>query len=109
MERKAQAVSGTGPGPRTIQPTVCRFCYFFDSAPSADKGPKAAMIVKTWNDRLVNLVVWDENGNSSPRTSVVFVQPGDTRPEGGSFAEWMPYTVAAEKERAGTDETRKPE
>jgi hypothetical protein len=50
-----------------------------------------AMIVHVWDDRRVNLVVFDSNGHSHPRESVRLLQDDDAPPEGRSYAEWMPY------------------
>lgn len=56
--------------------------------------PLAAMVVHVWGDRMVNLVVFDSNGDQHPRTSVTLLQDDDAKPEGGRFCSWMPYQKA---------------
>lgn len=43
------------------------------------------------NDHLVNLFVVSFNGVPRAETSVPLVHEGEERPEGGFFAEWMPF------------------
>ena len=77
-----------------IKPTVGRVVHFY--APIADiihasgPGPFAAVIAYVHSDSMVNLAVFDSNGNACSRTSVTLVQEGDARPA-GMFCEWMPY------------------
>jgi hypothetical protein len=52
--------------------------------------PLAAIIVHVWNDRVVNLVVFDSNGVVHPRTSIWLRQDGDPIPA-ESYCEWMPF------------------
>ena len=54
--------------------------------------PHAAIITYVHGDRMVNLVVFDPNGNSQGRTSVALRQEGDVAPN-GMFCEWMPYQL----------------
>ncbi len=54
--------------------------------------PLPAMIAGIHNDRLVNLSVCDAYGNWQPRSSVVFVQPGDNKPD-HAHATWMEYQI----------------
>ena len=56
--------------------------------------PLAAMVVHVWGDRMVNLVVFDSNGDQYPRTSVTLLQDDDAKPEEGRFCSWMPYQKA---------------
>lgn len=54
--------------------------------------PCDAGIVFVHNDRLVNLLVTDHNGNTHKRTSVTLWQPGDTITHAdGGYAVWMDY------------------
>lgn len=53
--------------------------------------PLTALVVHVWGDRMVNLVVFDSNGNSHQRTSVTLLQDDDLAPEWGRYAEWMTY------------------
>lgn len=91
-----------------IKPTVGRVVWFTPSkGPSAFMGPDflmlpgdqpcAAMVTYVWNDRLVNLVVFDHYGKSFGKTSVQLVQDNDALPPAGYFAEWMPYQVGQAK------------
>jgi len=53
--------------------------------------PLAAIITHVWQDRRVNLAVFDSTGGITPVTDVTLVQEGDTPPSGWHYAEWMPY------------------
>jgi hypothetical protein len=53
--------------------------------------PLAAIIVHVWHDRMVNLIVFDSNGITHPRTSVPLLQDDDQEPSHGYYAEWMTY------------------
>lgn len=85
-----------------IKPTVGRVVWFTPPHGSGSSNfthhsgtqPHAAMIVYVWGDDLVNLVVYDHDGKLHSRTSVLLVQEGEPKPEGGDFASWMPFQVA---------------
>lgn len=89
-----------------ISPTVGRVLWFycfgyregFTNQP--DNQPCAAIVVRVWDDRLVNLVVFDAIGRSFPFSSVTLVQEGDSIPEFGYYATWMPYQVGQAKKHA---------
>lgn len=96
-----------------IKPTVGRVVWFrhFKGDPGFAKNdtdqPLAAIVAYVWADDMVNLVVFDHNGVSWPRTSVKLVQD-DIRPEnrpapGDEFAEWMPYQIGQAKKHEGSD------
>ena len=69
--------------------------------------PHAAIITHVHSDRMVNLCVFDKNGNPLPKTSVPLVQPGDAEPTGYDYCRWMPYTLATETTRQQQAETAK--
>lgn len=83
----------------TIKPTNGRVLWYTPSQVQEDahviqhddKMPLTAHVCHVWGDRMVNLLVIDSNGKTHARTSVTLVQPGDTKPQGGRYAEWMPY------------------
>lgn len=78
-----------------IQPTIGRVVWYRppQDAPLYDRSqPWAAIVTYVHSDRMVNLVVFDQNGMGKSKTSVTLVQNGDAPPTGGgSYAEWMPY------------------
>lgn len=59
--------------------------------------PLDATIVFVHGDRMVNLVVFDHNGNMHKCTSVTLKQEGDTIPEGAAYCEWMPFQLGQAK------------
>jgi hypothetical protein len=63
-------------------------------------GPCAAIVVKVWGDRLVNLSVFDQNGTSHAVTSCPLKQEGDEIVAEGSYCEWMPYQIGQAKKEA---------
>lgn len=78
-----------------IKPTVGRVVWFHPSSNSAspDFAPApicAAIVAYVHSDALVNLAVFDANGNTHSKTSVPLVQDGDEAPA-GYWCEWMPY------------------
>ncbi|WP_454627750.1 hypothetical protein [Bradyrhizobium cenepequi] len=87
-----------------IKPTVGRVVHFIphrtDKLAFSDQ-PLAALVTYVHSDTMVNLAVFDSNGNSHGRTSINLEQ--DTPLDGltGSFCRWMPYQTgqAAKTER----------
>jgi hypothetical protein len=85
-----------------IQPTVGRIVWYYPAGYPLGDGektvelaePRAAVIVKVWSDRMVNLGFWDPNGDIWAATSVALVQPEDPTPNcGEGFCQWMPFQV----------------
>jgi hypothetical protein len=87
-----------------IKPTVGRVVWFFGKLASDDayrershpgREPLAAIITHVWNDKMVNLVVFDMDGHPASIQSVRIFQDGETVAGkiGGldRWAEWMPY------------------
>lgn len=93
-----------------MSPTVGRIVLFHpasqesrpDFAPPNAGEPLAAVVAHVWNDRMVNLAVFDANGVSHSRTSVTMIHEGDTPPEYGHYCEWMPYQKRAALGTLGT-------
>jgi hypothetical protein len=80
-----------------IIPTLGRVALFHpnvaDTIPSQD-GACAAIIVYVHGDRMVNLIVFDANGQPVGRSSVPLVQPEDPPvADGSSYCNWLPYQV----------------
>jgi hypothetical protein len=49
-----------------MKPTVGRIVHFHDH----DQQPLAAMVVKVWNEHMVDLTVFSEGGTTYARTSI---------------------------------------
>lgn len=65
--------------------------------------PLDATVTYVWSERMVNLSVLDHYGNPFIATSVNLLQPGDSTPATGFYAEWMPYQQGqARKDAAST-------
>lgn len=81
--------------PIVYPPTPGRIVWYYpgphDGILRGPDEPLAAIVVKVWGDRMVNLAVFDSNGNLHQRPSVALVQEGDEKPEGGAYCTWMPY------------------
>ena len=77
-----------------ISPTVGRVVWYhpFASDPSPDPGkqPLAAIVTHVWSDTCVNLAVFDTNGGTFGKTSVLLIN-GDMEQPSRGYAEWMPY------------------
>lgn len=90
-----------------IEPTVGRVVWFTPATSALQIDPAfthhdrtkpcAAMVTYVWNLRLVNLVVFDNNGTPFGKTSVQLLQDDDAKPELGYFCAWMPYQVGQAK------------
>lgn len=83
-----------------IKPEIGRTLHFHaqgcqpHTARAGAGGPLAAKIVHVHSDRMVNLTVWDANGNNFGVTSVELVHPDDAAEDrAGFFAAWMPWQV----------------
>lgn len=90
-----------------IKPTVGRVVWYrpgeHDGMPQGhDKQPLAAIVTYVHSDRLVNLAIFDANGNRHRKTSVTLLQDGEA--QNAPYAEWMPYQKgqAAKTELAET-------
>lgn len=78
-----------------IEPTVGRVVWYRPGGSMKDQ-PCAAMVTYVHSPRLVNLIVFDPNGNPVPRTSITMRQEEDPVPQ-GFFCEWMPYQIGQAK------------
>jgi hypothetical protein len=94
-----------------IAPTVGRVLWFSPSRLTGDGRfahidggkPLAAIIAHVFGDALVNLAVFDSNGQPHSRTSVPLVQEGEPKPEHGYFCSWMPYQVGQAAKHVKTE------
>lgn len=64
----------------------CRLC-------APDEVARLAAITHVWEDRRVNLVVFDSNGAAHGRINVNLLQDDDARPDIGHFCERMAYQL----------------
>lgn len=87
-----------------IKPTVGRVVWYTPSPIGVDGSgrkifqfpctvgqPLAAIIAYVHSDSMVNLTVFDANGESHGVCSVDLIQDGQPKPEFGRYCEWMPY------------------
>jgi hypothetical protein len=85
--------------PTIIKPSVGRVVWYYPPTNSAESGfarpddgaPLAAVIARVWSDTLLNLTVFDANGDPHSRTSVLLVQEDQATPEHRGHCEWMPF------------------
>ncbi len=94
---------------QVIKPTVGRVVWFWDHKHRKDNGeqPEAAIVTYAWADRMVNLSVFDHNGEQRAETSVDLVQPGDSEPS-HHYCEWMPYQIGQAKKHGDISSTPTP-
>lgn len=88
-----------------ITPTVGRVLWFHANAHHHfsnydPRQPMAATVAFVHNDRLVNLRVTDHAGDEHALRSVTLLQDDDLKPEGQSFAVWMPYQMEQAKKHS---------
>ncbi|MET4187598.1 hypothetical protein ABIB86_000453 [Bradyrhizobium sp. JR1.7] len=67
--------------------------------------PLTAQICAVWGPRMVNLLVTDATGKTFAVTSRALLQDDDLAPDGGGYAQWMPYQKgqAAKAEAKASD------
>ena len=81
-----------------IKPTVGRIVWFMaDNIP--DCVPLAGVIAGVQSDLMVNLSLFDSQGNQYARPNVRLVQEDDDVPT-GPYACWMPYQLEQAKKAA---------
>lgn len=97
----------------SITPTVGRIVYYTPGELNGDvamarNGDQslAAIVTAVWSDTCVNLHIFDANGNSHIRTSVLLVQDDNPKPA-GCFCEWMPYQLAQAAKAEAAEEPAK--
>lgn len=91
-----------------IKPTIGRVVWYTPNIPGTDEklavgstGVLAAIVVNVWSDTVVNLAVFDANGDQYSRTSVLLIQDDAPKPPQGYYCEWMPYQIGqAAKEQS---------
>lgn len=99
--RNAAGQARHGDPARVIVPTVGRKVWYWPSdldvrvhgMATMPGDPVDATIIAVSGLRCVNLHVIDAVGGAHARPSCALSQPGDSPPEDGGFAAWMPYQV----------------
>lgn len=83
-----------------IIPTIGRVVWFWPESLSPVSQPEAALVAWVHSNTMVNLAVFDSNGNAYSRTSVPLFQGDGERPDHTKchFCEWMPYQIGKAKE-----------
>lgn len=84
-----------------IKPTIGRVVWFHPT----ELETHAAIITQVWGDEMVNLVVFDYDGNPKGETSVWLWQgEGANIPKPTiRYCEWMPYQIGqARRDVSGT-------
>jgi hypothetical protein len=68
------------------------------------------VIAYVYSDNLVNLAVFNSNGEAENATSVTLIGQNDPKPEFSRYCEWMPYQVGqARKQEDSATLTMSPE
>ncbi len=81
-----------------IKPTIGRIMWYWPDAQSRGEQPWAAIVTCVHGDNMVNLAVWDHEGNAKFKHSVPIVQDGSPYTVGDSpYVEWMPYQIGQAK------------
>jgi hypothetical protein len=77
-----------------IKPTVGRMVWFYPfGSLSPDSACLAAVVTKVWNDRMVNLCVFGEDGTPYPKSSVSLHHDDGQFDylKSGTHCAWMPF------------------
>lgn len=85
-------------GDKTIVPTIGRVLHYVPNAGEPlnqrmPNQPMAAIVAFVHNEHLVNLTIFDHEGNPYGRTKVVLVQPGQEAPAGSAYCQWMAFQI----------------
>lgn len=89
-----------------IPPTIGRIVLYFRSATEAGEvgfQPSPGIVCFVQSDSLINIAVFDCNGESGGRVDVPLLQSEQEAPSEGPFATWMQYQIdqqAKENEKA---------
>lgn len=92
-----------------IKPTIGRVVWFTPSKNSTQPGfvagdqKLAALIAYVHSDKMVNLAVFDANGNSHSVCSVELIQEGYPKDSNGFYCEWMPYQIGQAAKHAASN------
>jgi hypothetical protein len=73
-----------------IKPTIGRVVWYWLAHGTPQSKPLAAIVCHVETDFLVNLAVFDVEGNQSGATGVPLIQDDQERPT-THYCEWMPY------------------
>ncbi len=85
-----------------IKPTNGRIMWYWPMKNERGDQPLAAIVSYVYGDNMVNLGVFDRQGNVSSKVSVPIVQDGSPYTAGDShYAEWMPYQIGQAKKHEG--------
>jgi hypothetical protein len=76
-----------------IKPTVGRVVWYWLARGTPQTKPLAAIVCHVASDSVVNLTVFDVEGNQRGAVDVPLIQEGDERPM-SHHCEWMPYQKA---------------
>lgn len=79
----------------TMKPTVGRVVLFHPQVGLT----RAALIAYVHSDKLVNLAMFNENGEAGNATSVTLIGQDEPKPEFSPYCEWMPYQVGQAKKQ----------
>jgi len=85
--------------PTMIKPTIGRVVWFWPHGLNPGTQPQAALIAYVHSDTMVNLAVFDPEGEAHSRTSVWLYQGAGEIPD-GAYCEWMPYQIGQAKTQA---------
>src|SRR5260370_9380362 len=89
-------------GIEMIAPTIGRVMWYWPVKEKRQGLPMAAIVTWVWDENMVNLVVFDSNGNSSGTTSVPIVQDSSPSTAGHSpYVELIPYQKGQAKKHHG--------
>jgi len=84
-----------------ITPTIGRKVWFrpnkAESMARNGDQPMDATVVYVWNDRMVNLVIFDHVGGQHMRPCVLLMQGDESYVPVNSYCEWMPYQLGQAK------------
>lgn len=75
-----------------IPPTVGRVVWVIRPGLTSDIGqPEVGFITYVHGERCINVAGFNANGTHFVSSSLTLLQDDDAKPEGASFAVWMPY------------------
>jgi hypothetical protein len=78
-----------------IKPTIGRVVWYYDEDYQSGEQPRAGIVTFVWEDDLVNLCTFTEEGLPKPKQSVTLRQ--DSSSELYPYCAWMPYQIGQAK------------
>lgn len=114
LAAEVEAISVDEPKATVITPTIGRVLWYtpksdgscgHDGMVNRGDQPMLALVNYVHDDKRVNVVGFDHDGNPFGFREVELIQEGNAIPGAGHFVQWMPYQIGQAKKHAPAEES----